>query len=171
MSMSSGSAADYLVDRRRMRRKLTFWRVLAGVVVVLAIVALAAKGRMAFADRVTPHIARVKIGGLITGDDETLRLLHDAETSAASALILQIESPGGTTVGSERVYDAIRRVAAKKPVVATVDTLAASGAYIAALAPTTSWPTAIRSSARSACCSSFPTCRACSTRSASRSKR
>ena len=133
MSMSTGSAADYLVDRRRIRRKLTFWRVVAGVVLVLAIVALGAKGRTSFAERVTPHIARVKIGGLITGDDETLRLLHDVETSQASALILQIESPGGTTVGSERVYDAIRKVAAKKPVVATVDTLAASGAYIAAL--------------------------------------
>lgn len=132
MSMSTG-AADYLVDRRRMRRKLTFWRVVAGAVVVLAVVALAAKGRASFADRVTPHIARVKIGGLITGDDETLRLLHDVETSQSAALILQIESPGGTTVGSERVYDAIRKVAAKKPVVATVDTLAASGAYIAAL--------------------------------------
>ena len=132
MSMSTG-AADYLVDRRRIRRKLTFWRVVAGVVVVLAIVALAAKGRTGFADRITPHIARVKIGGLITGDDETLRLLHDVETSQSAALILQIESPGGTTVGSERVFDAIRKVAAKKPVVATVDTLAASGAYIAAL--------------------------------------
>ncbi len=135
MSMSSGSAADYLVDRRRIRRKLTFWRVLVGVVVVLAVVALFARdGRAILATHVTPHLARVKIGGLITGDDETLRLLHDVEANdSAKALVLQIESPGGTTVGSERVYDAIRKVAAKKPVVATVDTLAASGAYIAAL--------------------------------------
>ena len=51
----------------------------------------------------------------------------------AKALILQIESPGGTTVGSERVFDAIREVAAKKPVVATVDTLAASGAITSGL--------------------------------------
>ena len=134
MSMSSGSAADYLVDRRRIRRKLTFWRVAAGVVAVTAILAIAAEGRTQFAERVTPHIARVRIGGLITGDEETLRILHDVETTAsARGLILQIESPGGTTVGSERVYDAIRKVAAKKPVAATIDTLAASGAYIAAL--------------------------------------
>ena len=131
MSMSSGSAADYLVDRRRIRRKLTFWRVAAGVVAVAAILGLAAEGRTQFAGRVTPHIARVRIGGLITGDEETLRILHDVETTAsARGLILQIESPGGTTVGSERVYDAIRKVAAKKPVAATVDTLAASGAHL-----------------------------------------
>ncbi|RYC32502.1 signal peptide peptidase SppA [Lichenibacterium minor] len=135
MSMTPGSAADYLVDRRRIRRKLTFWRVLAAAVAVLAVVALFARdGGAVLATRVVPHVARVKIGGLITGDDTTLRLLHDVETTdAAKALVLQIESPGGTTVGSERVYDAIRKVAAKKPVVATVDTLAASGAYIAAL--------------------------------------
>ena len=138
MSMFPGSAADYLVDRRRIRRKLTFWRVLAGVVAVLAVVALFAKagagGVPGFAARVTPHLARVRISGLITGDDATLRLLHDVETAdSAKALILQIESPGGTTVGSERVFDAIRKVAAKKPVVATVDTLPPSGAYIAAI--------------------------------------
>ena len=135
MSMSPGSAADYLVDRRRIRRKLTFWRVLVGLVVVLALVALFARGGgTVLASRVTPHLARVRIGGLITGDDATLRLLHDVETTdSAKALVLQIESPGGTTVGSERVFDAIRKVAARKPVVATVDTLAASGAYIAAL--------------------------------------
>ena len=127
------SMSDYLVDRRRIRRKLTFWRVAAAVVAVLAIAGVGLRSRAGFVNDLTPHIARVKIGGLITGDDETLRLLQEVATSNAKALILQIESPGGTTVGSERVFDAIREVAGKKPVVATVDTLAASGAYIAAL--------------------------------------
>ena len=133
MSMPSGSTADYLVDRRRLRRKVTFWRFLAVLVALLAVIGGAVRGRTNLMTDLTPHIARVKIGGLITGDDETLRLLREVGSSRASALILQIESPGGTTVGSERIYDEIRKVAAKKPVVATVDTLAASGAYIAAL--------------------------------------
>src|SRR6202042_2184123 len=46
---------------------------------------------------------------------------------------LTIDSPGGTTEGSEVLYEEIRRLAAKKPVVAVVGTMAASGAYIAAL--------------------------------------
>ncbi|HEX4766360.1 MAG TPA: signal peptide peptidase SppA [Lichenihabitans sp.] len=133
MSMPSGSTADYLVDRRRLRRKVTFWRIAAILVAVCAIVGVAVEGRTRLANDLTPHIARVKIGGLITGDEETLRLLRQVGSSRAAALILQIESPGGTTVGSERVYDEIRKVAAKKPVVAEVDTVAASGAYIAAL--------------------------------------
>ncbi len=134
MSLSPGTPADYLVDRRRLRRKVTFWRFLAVLTAAVAIVGLGIGGRARLANELTPHIARVKIRGLITGDEATLRLLKDVEESRASALILEIESPGGTTVGSERIYDGIRRVAAKgKPVVAVVDTLAASGAYIAAL--------------------------------------
>jgi protease-4 len=133
MSMS-GSTADYLVDRRRIRRKLFFWRAAALVLVALTIIGLGLKaGGTRGAGTLLPHIARLKIQGLITGDDATIKLLDDIEKSPASALILSIESPGGTTVGSERLFDAIRRVAAKKPVVADVGTMAASGAYIAAL--------------------------------------
>ena len=45
-----------------------------------------------------------------------------------------IDSPGGTTAGSEAVYDAVRRISERKPVVAVMDTVAASGGYITALA-------------------------------------
>ena len=48
-------------------------------------------------------------------------------------MILHIDSPGGTTAGSEQLYDALRALQAKKPMVVVVDGLAASGAYIAAL--------------------------------------
>ncbi len=132
--MSAGSTADYLVDRRRMRRKLLFWRAAAFVVVGLAILAFAIEVASRHgAGTLVPHIARLKIQGVITGDEDTIKLLSDIEKSPAAALILSLQSPGGTTVGSERLYDAIRRVAAKKPVVAMVDDMAASGAYIAAL--------------------------------------
>jgi protease-4 len=79
------------------------------------------------------HIARISIEGVITGDKDTLKLIDDVADSHASAVILSIDSPGGTTAGSERLYDALRRLAAKKPVVAVVGTMAASGAYVAAL--------------------------------------
>jgi protease IV len=131
---STLTSADYFVDRRRLRRKLLAWRIAGFVLAALVVVGLAlhfTKGRGA--GTVVAHIARVKITGLITGDDKTIKLLRDVGDSAATGLILDIDSPGGTTVGSEKVYDAIRAVAAKKPVVAEVSTLAASGAYIAAL--------------------------------------
>jgi protease-4 len=48
-------------------------------------------------------------------------------------VIVHIDSPGGTTAGSEQLYDSLRQLQAKKPMVVVVDGLAASGAYIAAL--------------------------------------
>lgn len=127
--------ADLLVDRRRMRRKLTFWRVVAIVVLVIAIGAVAA----AFGSRSGaiggPYIARIKITGLIRDDDERVRQLDRlADSSLARAVIVHVDSPGGTTAGSEQLFDALSRVRAKKPVVTVVDSLAASGAYITALA-------------------------------------
>ncbi|WP_158816011.1 signal peptide peptidase SppA [Methylocapsa sp. S129] len=126
------SAADYIVDRRRLRRQVTLWRVVAFVVVALAI--LGAFYRFSgLAAPNQPHIARLAIQGLITGDDATLKTIREIADSKAAAVVLTIESPGGTTTGAELLFDELRRLAAKKPVVAVVGTMAASGAYIAAL--------------------------------------
>ena len=125
--------AELIADRRRLKRRLTFWRVAA---VVLAIAALGAlfwtSGDLA---RYESHIARVRIDGLITGDQATLDLLDKvAASKKVRAVILRIDSPGGTTSGSEALYEAIRKIAKDKPVVAVMDTVAASGGYIAAIA-------------------------------------
>ena len=53
--------------------------------------------------------------------------------SGAKAVIVSIDSPGGTVVGSESLYEGLRRLAEKKPVVAVVQGLAASGGYVAAI--------------------------------------
>jgi len=129
----SASAADYIVDRRRLRRQVTFWRLIA--LIVAALVILGAAFRFSgLADASSePHIARLAIQGLITGDEATLRTIRDIGDSKAAAAVLTISSPGGTTAGSERLFDELRLLAAKKPVVAVVGTMAASGAYIAAL--------------------------------------
>jgi len=81
------------------------------------------------------HIAALDISGLITGSRVKVKTLQKiARSSSAKALIVRIDSPGGTTAGSEVLYEAIRAVAEKKPVVAVLGTVAASGGYIAALA-------------------------------------
>jgi len=127
------SEAELIVDRRRLRRSLRLWRVLAVLLAVAAIGAIIwaqSDGRM-----YQHHVARIKVEGLITGDQPTLDLLKKVEeTDSVRAVILRIDSPGGTTAGSEAVYEAVRRISAKKPVVAVMDTVAASGGYITALA-------------------------------------
>jgi protease-4 len=79
-------------------------------------------------------IARVKIQGVIRNDDERTQALDRLARSRAKAVIVRIDSPGGTTAGSEQLHDSLRRVAAAKPLVVVVDGLAASGGYIAAIA-------------------------------------
>jgi protease-4 len=128
--------ADLIVDRRRMRRKLTFWRVIAIGVIVLAVASVAALGsnRAGFTG-VRPYIARVTIEGLIRGDRDRVQAIDRlARSSLARAVIVHVDSPGGTTAGSEQLYDSLTRLRDKKPVVIVVDSLAASGAYITALA-------------------------------------
>jgi len=128
--------SDVIVDRRRMRRKLSFWRVTAALGVIAALIAL---GTLASPDTRnaitgTNAIARVKIDGLIRSDQTRVEALERLEKSSAAAVIVHINSPGGTTAGSEQLYDALVRLKAKKPLVVVVEGLAASGGYIAALA-------------------------------------
>jgi protease-4 len=123
--------ADALTDRRRLKRRLFFWRFGAVVATAVALIVLAARGD------VFPHrsqIARVEINGIITDDREMQELLKKlGALGLANAVILSIDSPGGTTTGAEALYASVRKLAAKKPVVAVLGTLAASGGYIAAL--------------------------------------
>jgi protease-4 len=128
--------ADLIVDRRRMRRKLTFWRVLAIVVIVLGLAGAAALvSNHIGVFGVRPYIARVTISGLIRGDQERVRQLDLlGRTSLARAVIVHVDSPGGTTAGSEQLFDSLSRLREKKPLVVVVDSLAASGGYITALA-------------------------------------
>ena len=131
--MASFPDPDHLVDRRILRRKLTFWRVALFLVLIAGAVAVGMRYAGGEATH-GKHIARLSIEGVITGDKDTLKLVRDIGTSKnAQALIVSIESPGGTTTGSERLYNELRQVAEKKPVVAVVGTMAASGGYIAAL--------------------------------------
>jgi protease-4 len=126
---------DAIVDRRRLRRKLTFWRVGAIAVAIVAVAAVAYLAIPAnrWMESGGTYIARIKITGLIRGNDERTEALERLGKSSAKAVIVHLDSPGGTTAGSEQLYDSLRRLQAKKPMVVVVDGLAASGAYIAAM--------------------------------------
>ncbi|HEY0569289.1 MAG TPA: signal peptide peptidase SppA [Xanthobacteraceae bacterium] len=128
--------ADQIVDRRNIRRKLTFWRVIAALVAIAAVitVAMATSGRTGFARTTAGSIARVTISGLIRSNQERVEALDRLGRSATQAVIVHINSPGGTTAGAEELHAALLRLKAKKPLVVVVDGLAASGGYITAIA-------------------------------------
>jgi protease IV len=127
--------ADDMIDRRRLRRKLSFWRALTFVVAAAAIFALSwwgfGEGRLVS----SPHIAKIKIEGTILEDEDLLnRLKRVSEADAVQGVILAINSPGGTTAGGEAIYRAVRELAEQKPVTAQVGTLATSAGYMIASA-------------------------------------
>lgn len=118
-------------ERKRLRRSRFRWR-------VIAFIALIAAGALYLSQMKGPvgkHIARFDVSGVIVDDTDRDALLRRiAEKDEAEALIVRINSPGGTVAGSEALYESLREIGEKKPVVAVMSEVAASGGYIAALA-------------------------------------
>lgn len=123
---------DLILDRRRLKRRLFFWRLVA-VVGVIAVIALAA---VKFGP--TPndeHVARLVVDNVILENDRRQSVIQDiAQNDQAKALIVYINSPGGSTYGSERLYKSLKKLSTKKPVVTVIGTIGASGGYMTALA-------------------------------------
>lgn len=128
--------ADTLVDRRRMRRKLSFWRGTAFVLVALAvIVGIAYAAGFTGIGKRSAHIARLSVSGVILENRDLLKLVEKiSKTNAVKGVIVSINSPGGSTTGGEALYQALRKLAEKKPVVAEIRTVGASAGYMVALA-------------------------------------
>jgi protease IV len=128
--------AEAIADRRRLRRKLSFWRVagFSGLIAAVAAIGYAAADRAGYG-ALQHQIARVSIDGVITGNQRLADLMRRVgDSGAVSGVVISINSPGGTTTGSEELFRNIRRLAEKKPVVTFVDGTAASGGYITAIA-------------------------------------
>jgi protease-4 len=122
-----------IVERRRLRRSVSFWRVVA---LLLAVGVLGFAGwRVAGypAGTAAPHVARVNLSGLILGGEERRKMFEGIARSGARAVIVLINSPGGGVAASEELYRQLRHLSETKPTVALVDSMGASGGYLAAL--------------------------------------
>jgi protease-4 len=122
---------DLLLDRRRLKRRLFVWRSLT-VIAVLAAVLVALRGAHVAVGGA--RIERLTISGIIS-DNRKLNEAIDklADSASVKALIVAIDSPGGSVAGGEGLHDAIARIAAKKPVVAVMAGTAASAGYMIAV--------------------------------------
>lgn len=123
--------ADQFLDRRRLKRGLTFWRIVA--VLAAAAAVIAAIGRFDWSGRWN-HVARLAVEGIILEDPDREEALAElARDSRAKALIVRIDSPGGTFVGGETLYKSLREIAKSKPVVAVMGGTATSAGYMGAI--------------------------------------
>lgn len=126
---------ETVLDRRRLSRRVSWWRALAIIAAVVVVGVVSAKTAEQAGFTESRHIARVSLEGMITEDRAQLKLLRDiADNKQVAGVILFVNSPGGTTTGGEALFEAIRNVAKDKPVVAQFGTVATSAAYIAGLA-------------------------------------
>ena len=118
----------------RLRRSRRLWRIMTFVALAVAVLALAARFGLDQGG-VGDRIARVEIDGTITTDAGRLAALEEiGDNAAVKAVIVAINSPGGTTAGGEELYEALGALRAKKPVVAVIKELGASAAYMTAIA-------------------------------------
>jgi protease-4 len=123
---------DLLLDRRQLKRRLIIWRTLA--LLLLVAVVLTALHGAGLGGPGLAHVARLSVTGIITENRKELDAVRAAGAdNNVKALIVSINSPGGSVSGGEAMYRAISGVAAKKPVVAVMHGLAASAGYMVAL--------------------------------------
>ncbi|HZH46409.1 MAG TPA: signal peptide peptidase SppA [Roseococcus sp.] len=123
---------DLLIERRRLKRQLGLWRgaLILGALAVAATWAGTGRGLVP-----SQHVARLPLTGFISDEPRLLREIERAGRDASlRAVIVSIDSPGGSVAGGEGLHRAIVRLrAAGKPVVAVMAGTAASAGYMVAL--------------------------------------
>ncbi|CEO17664.1 Putative signal peptide peptidase SppA [Rickettsia monacensis] len=130
-------SSDYLIERRQIKSRLLIWK-LAAIILIAIVFLLVGKD---FAPKeVLPinsnedYIASVLIDEIILEDEKRDKKLKKIiDDSHIKALIVNVNSPGGTVVGSEKIYNILRKISEKKPVVIVMGTIAASGGYLISL--------------------------------------
>jgi protease-4 len=126
---------ETVLDRRRLRRSVTLWRGagIAALAIAIGVLSLGSDKLATLAGE--KQIARIAIEGTITEDRDQLKMLKDiADDDSVAGVLLYVNSPGGTTTGGEALYEGLRAIAKKKPLVAQFGTVAASAGYIVGLA-------------------------------------
>ena len=118
------------------RKRITIWRIIAFVCLVSVI--FLATTNIFNTDKIkkfnNKYVARVSIKNIISSTSFLESKLKGLEKDEVVAIILDIDSPGGEVVSSERLYSFFRNLAKKKPVVSVIKGLGTSGAYMVAMA-------------------------------------
>jgi protease IV len=126
--------ADTLLDRIYLKNQARRWRFVALATVVLcSLILLQTFSNLS--DKIgAGYIARYTVTGVIVDDKDQHNLLKQMrDNEAIKAVIVSIDSPGGTSVGGQQLYEDLRDLSKEKPVVAVMRTMATSAAYMAAI--------------------------------------
>lgn len=131
----SSSKSDHLIDRMQLASAVLKWRNLAIVTAILLAISLIANLNFDSASFGTPHIASIRIDTPIFDSQERKEILESiAENDKIEAVILHLNTPGGTMSGSEALYHQLQEIQQKKPLVIVMEGVAASGGYLISMA-------------------------------------
>lgn len=121
---------EYIIDNYLLKKRARRWKYLAlSIIIVFMIVSF-----VKFLPTKTDYIGTIDIEGTLYEDKLREQVLSDLkDDDYLKALIVNINSGGGSVVGSEKIYNALKDIATKKPVIAVLGTMATSGAYLVAL--------------------------------------
>lgn len=131
---------DYLIERKRNKKQLAKWKIFSLILIIVLAVFV---GKDHSSDLNIPttslqageHVGRIKINDIISDDLDRIRNLEQiADNKKVKALIIHINSPGGSVVGSEMLYNSISKLSKTMPIAVVMGSVAASGGYMAALA-------------------------------------
>jgi protease-4 len=128
---------DYLVERFQLKNKLNKWKFISALFLISLILVFtyfnkSENSSIPYVNK--QYIASIEINGMIFQDNDVLNTLNNIKNNEAiKAVIVKINSPGGTAVGGESVYKSFRDISAKKPIVASIGETGASAAYMIAL--------------------------------------
>jgi protease-4 len=126
---------DQIIDRINLKRQVVNWRLVA--IVFLILLALSLFTNKEF-KQVSPldgdYIARINIQGSISNNLVRIdNMKKIAQNKNIKGVIIHVDSPGGTVVGGENLYMAIRKISKNKPVAIVMGDSAASAAYMLSL--------------------------------------
>jgi protease-4 len=130
---------------RKSRAGIFFFGAFSGCLVVVIgflilgvlIASIAGNDTTSRGDVFGDKVAIIPIDGEILGSRDAIEALHRyARNSNVKAIIMRINSPGGAIAPSQEIYEEIRNVRARsgKPIIASLDSVAASGGYYIASA-------------------------------------
>lgn len=128
--------ADLLLDREKLLKQVQKWKWLFFLSLMILIFSISSKKEISAKSYKDSKeiIAQVEIIGVIDHNPILIEELKAIEEDKnVKALLLYIDSPGGTTFASEELYETIKKIKKSKPVVAVLGTVAASGGYLVAL--------------------------------------
>jgi protease-4 len=125
---------EYLLERIQLRNTISSWRVLTFLLLGILLGTLFT-GKLSSSAKKNDHIARVRINGVMMGNIDNIKALRGlADNQSVKGIIIDIDSGGGSAVAGEEYFSAIRYLTTKKPVVAVLEQVAASSAYMTAIA-------------------------------------